>query len=231
MIDEIISYLKNLKFNYRLYVTITKNNLDNNIIQKLKNFKNDVNIIEVKNKGVDVGAFLETLKQIDKSTDLILKIHTKKGIGSIENPSLSVKRKGIENTIKQANAWFHNLMRGVLKNENQVLKILDSFEKNKKIGMVGFRLYNSIGLNKFEIIKLMDKIKIEKKFVGHNFIGGTMFWVRYSILEKYLTTEIIDFLLNQMKDGYVIEPSTQHALERIFGYMIYQENQEIVVID
>lgn len=231
MVDDIINYLKNIDFNYKLYVSIVENQYNQKDILKLKNFKKDVVIIHVKNRGVDVGGFLNTLKHLDRDTDLILKIHTKKGIGSEKNPSNAVKQKGYDLAVKQANNWFHNLMRGVLNNKNQVNNIINTFKTNSKCGMVGFKLYQSLGPNKKEIITLLDKMNISHKFIGGDFIGGTMFWVRYKIIKNYLTDDMIDVLLNEMKEGYILEPSVQHALERIFGYMVNQENQEILIVN
>lgn len=231
MIDDIIGYLKNIDFNYKLYVSVIENQFNQSDFLKLKNFKKDVIIIYVKNKGVDVGGFLNTLKHVDNDTDLILKIHTKKGIGSEQTPSSAVKRKGYDWTIKYSKMWFNDLMKGVLGDKNQVKKILSSFETNPKCGMIGYKLCKTLGPNKEDIVKLLDKMNMSHNLIGSNFIGGNMFWVRYETIKKYLTDDIIDSLLNEMKDGYVIEPSTQHALERIFGYIVYHNNQEIIVVN
>jgi lipopolysaccharide biosynthesis protein len=67
--------------------------------------------------------------------------------------------------------------------------------------------------------------------MGGDFIGGTIFWVRYDVLEKYLTNDNIDITLKNMQNGYVLEPSPQHAMERIFGYMVTNENKKIMAIN
>jgi len=219
-----------LKHPFKLYVNLTEGNYDDSIIQKIKEYHEDSVIIISENKGVDIGGFLNTLKVIDKDTDLILKIHTKKGIGSSENPSASVRRRGLEYTTRISRGWFNNLMGGVLKDETFVNNVLNKFETDQTCGMVGFRLYDSYAINKSEIIRLFPLFKMNEQAFNYKFIGGTMFWVRYSIINKYFTDEVIDFILRNTKPGYVIEPSISHAVERILGYIVQQENQNIVVM-
>ena len=80
-------------------------------------------------------------------------------------------------------------------------------------------------------LKILNLININKNLIGGDFIGGTIFWVKYDILKKYLTDKTIDTILESMSDGYVIEPSPQHAMERIFGYMVKSEGKDIKVIN
>ena len=41
--------------------------------------------------------------------------------------------------------------------------------------------------------------------------------------------EIIDKILNNSPEGYVSEPSINHAMERVFGSIVYLENQSIII--
>ena len=231
MFEQIVPYLNNLKHPYKLYINLCYGEYNKEQVDLIYNYKPDA-IIDVSiNKGVDVGGFLNTFKKIDTDTDLIIKIHTKKGIGSESVQSNSVKRNGLTVAMKSANRWFHNMMVGVLKDDNSVNKIINEFKTNQKCGMVGFKLFDSIGPNKNEIIKILNLININKNLIGGDFIGGTIFWVKYDILKKYLTDKTIDTILESMSDGYVIEPSPQHAMERIFGYMVKSEGKDIKVIN
>lgn len=230
MFDIITSYLNNLKHPYKLYITLTNGFYNNSDIEKIKNYKPDSKIIFVENKGVDIGAFLKTIPEIDNDTDLILKLHTKKGVGSKENPSLVLKKIGENACINHSRDWFHNLLKGVLSDEKKVNSILERFSKDKQCGMVGFRLYNNSSVNKNEILKLSHLFGIDESYLNNHFIGGTMFWVRFEILKKYFTPEVINKIMENTNPGYVSEPSTMHAIERIFGYLISKENKSIVVI-
>ena len=63
------------------------------------------------------------------------------------------------------------------------------------------------------------------------FVGGTIFWVRKDILDKYFTNKEIDYLLSLLSNGYSHEPSYAHAMERAFAYFVYHQNSELFVID
>ena len=198
---------------------------------KILNFKNDSIILMSPNIGVDIGAFLNTYKHVDSDVDLILKIHTKKGLGGIKNPSLVSKRFGHNEAIKIGDKWFNQLMVGVLNTEDQVSRIIEEFKKNDKCGMVGFMGHENFSHNLNEMIKLFPILKIPKHIENTKFVGGTIFWVRNDILKKYLNNETIDSLLVNLPHGYVHEPSPNHAMERIFGSMVYNENKELLIIN
>ena len=61
-----------------------------------------------------------------------------------------------------------------------------------------------------------------------SFVGGTIFWVRGDILREYLTKDNINLLLDLLPEGYHNEPSYNHALERLFGMMVYNEKKKII---
>ena len=231
MFNDIVNYLNNLKHPYDLYVSLVNGFFEQDIINKIKSFKSDVKIIFVENKGVDIGGFLNCLKVIDNDTDLILKLHTKKGIGLPEKPSIPVKRKGMEWSLHSGREWFNGLMRGVLLDEKKVDRIIHKFETDKKCGMVGYKIFNSLNGSENEILKLVDLFGLDNSCLKNNFIGGTMFWVRYSIVKKYFTPEVIEKILTLSPIGYYETPTSMHAVERIFGYIVSKENQEVIVVN
>jgi lipopolysaccharide biosynthesis protein len=210
-----------------------KRKYTNNILieDRIKKFKPNAKIISSPNKGVDIGGFLYTYKHVDPKTDLILKIHTKAGLGSTQTPSRGVLNKGIVAAKNSGNGWFKRLMDGVLLNELKVNNILNEFKHNPECGMVGFKQYNNFSTN----IKEMNSIfRIFNTPNNHNncfFVGGTVFWVRNSVLKKYLTPNNIDKILTTLPSGYVYEPSPNHAMERIFGCLVYKEKQKLIVIN
>ena len=230
MLDEILSYLKNLNYPYDLYVSLVKGFYNSDVVEKLKKINNNVKIVIVENKGVDIGGFLNCLKVIDQNTDLILKLHTKKGIGLPERPSIPVTRKGMDWAILHGKIWFDGLIKGVLSDENKVDRIIDRFKNDKKCGMVGYKIHNSLNGCDKEIVKLIDLINLKNECMKNNFIGGTIFWVRYDIIKKYFTPEVIDTLLDLSPYGYSEVPTPMHAVERIFGYIVANENQEVIVV-
>jgi lipopolysaccharide biosynthesis protein len=228
MWDEICKYLNNIPSPYELHVNMVKN--DQKIIDKIIKYKKNTKFTTSPNKGMDIGGFLYSYKNVSEDIDLVLKIHTKKGLGDEKNPSNSLKRFGIDEAKRIGNRWFLNLMNGVLRNKNQVNNIILEFKNNKKCGMSGFKLYDNFDKNLKEMEKIFPLFKIKSLPNGSKFIGGTMFWVDNKSLKKYLTNKKIDELLNILPNGYVREPSPNHAMERIFGCFIYNEKKEVKVI-
>jgi lipopolysaccharide biosynthesis protein len=231
MFNDIVNYLNNLKHPYKLYITLVNGYYTNDIIEKIKKYKSDEVILFVENKGVDIGGFLNCLKVIDNDTDLVLKIHTKKGIGLPNSPSLRVKRSGIDVSISHGRQWFHGLMKGVLMDEDKVNRILNKFKIDNNCGMVGYKLYNNSSVNKNNIVKLLPLFGLDSTYLDKNFIGGTIFWVRYGIIKKYFTENVINQIMNNTQPGYIIEPSTMHAVERILGYIVAKENKNVITVD
>lgn len=231
MLDTMIAYLNNLKHPFKLYVTLTNGYHNQEDIKRILNYKPDAKVYTIENKGVDLGGFFRTLKEIDHDTDLILKLHTKKGIGLPENPSAFVRKKGMEVSLSHNRQWFHGLMKGVLSDEGRVNRIIDRFKNDKSCGMVGYKLYNNSNINRNEILKICPLFGLNDSFLDKNFIGGTIFWVRYSIIKKYFTENVINHLMNNTHHGYVIEPSTMHAVERVLGYVVLKENQNVITVE
>jgi lipopolysaccharide biosynthesis protein len=73
-------------------------------------------------------------------------------------------------------------------------------------------------------------MKVQTDLKGHQFVGGTIFWVRNDILKKYLTQSVINKILTNSPEGYVHEPSINHAMERIFGSLVSLENKKLIVL-
>ena len=217
-----------LKFGIRENRNYKQSQID--VINKIKLFNNNSVIIKSPNRGMDIGGFLHTYKQVDVDTDIILKIHTKKGLGDALNPSNSLIRHGVDKAKKIGEDWFKNLMNGVLKNKNQVNNIINEFTLNPKCGMVGFKLYNNYSVNIKEMEKIYNLINLHPKEDDPFFIGGTTFWVSNVVMKKYFTNENIDKILNILPYGYVHEPSPNHAMERIFGCFVYNDQKEIKII-
>ena len=200
------------------------------VVNKIKEFKDDTLIIKSPNKGMDIGGFLYTYKHVDKDTDIILKLHTKKGLGGNDNRSNMVLKFGEDQAKRIGERWFTSLMNGVLKNKNQVNKIINEFKENPKCGMVGFKLNNNFHKNIKEIKNLYPFFNMKEMPTDPYFVGGTSFWVSNEIMKKYFTDEIIDKLTEILPEGYVSEPSPNHAMERIFGCVVYNEEKEIKII-
>lgn len=223
MWEDISNYLDNITISYTLYVNIVTDNSE--IINKIKKYKNDVTITISPNVGMDIGGFLYSYKNISDDTDLVLKIHTKKGLGGEKVLSDSVKKFGVTKAERIGKEWFSNLMDGVLKNENYVNNVISEFKTDENCGMIGFKSYNNFEYNLTHMNDLFNLWDVYKLPIDSKFVGGTIFWVRNNILKKYLTSKNIDNIIKILPSGYVCEPSYNHAMERIFGCFVYFENK------
>ncbi len=173
-------------------------------------------VFMVENKGLDIGSFLKVIGyffRFGKEYDLILKLHSKKSIHTCG------KLKGED--------WRKELYQPLLEN---VSGLLNFMEKNHEIGMIGSKQHMSDfeGENRPAINYLENLLNIE---APHKiFVGGTMFWIRFSILKAYLTPKLIEEIADRLEEGYFTDyemPRYTHAMERIFGYMI-SDNRKVI---
>lgn len=231
LLEKIVKHTKNIKVPFKTYVNLVEDRFDQSTIDNLNSEFSDLVIIISPNRGVDIGGFLNLLRKVDDDTDLLLKIHTKVGIGSTECRSRAALMSGIDQAARQASNWFDMLMNGVAGSEEQVENILELFQNDPDCGMVGFRLHDNFSPNENEIIKLFPHFGLDHSVFDYKFVGGTIFWCRYHILRKYFTDKVISIILEKMPTGYVPEPSINHALERIFGYIIQKDGKYIQVAD
>ena len=229
MIDEISYYLNNLQHEYDLYISLTKN-YPISFLNNLKKINTKTEIVFVKNVGMDIGGFLQVYRDIRDSYDLILKIHTKKCLGSSTKPSKYLIKHGMDSSIKKGKIWFVELMQGVLGNKQQVDSIINELITNDNCGMVGTMKKKNFSININNMNEVFGWMKVSPNISDHEFIGGTIFWVKNDILKKYLTVEIIDKIIESSPDGYCYEPSINHAMERIFGSLVYMESKKIYTL-
>jgi lipopolysaccharide biosynthesis protein len=231
MWDEMCGYLNNLDYDYDLYVNLVDGFYEPEIFDKINKYKVS-KIITSPNKGVDVGGFLRLYKILDSDYDLILKLHTKKSLGLSDKPSDYVRVYGFDSAKIKGTEWFHRLMNGVLGSKEQVRDIVDIMNEDMFV-MSGLDTEKYVGPNIQHLNDLANKLSLIVEYENVNaknfrFVGGTIFWVKNYILKKYLTDKMIDELLEILPNGYQNEPSYNHALERLFGLMVYNEKKKII---
>lgn len=230
MWDDIKNRLTNIPNDYTLYVNLVDGFYDETIIDKIKKFKQDTIIVKSENKGVAIGGFLKMIKLV-KDSDLLLLLHTKKSIGLPNKPSDMVRVYGMESAIQRGLDWHNKIMDGILKDKQQVNEIIDRFKFDDMCGMVGYsNNQNYVGPNEFIVREMVKLLKLNNDVYGSVFVDGAMFWVRFDIIKKYFTDDIIDYVMDMTPDGYLNEPSINHAIERIMGYIINNEKKKIIVI-
>ena len=247
MWDDIKSYLSNLEdYEYKLCVNLVEGNYDESIIEDIDNFKDDniPTLITISpNTGVDIGGFLYPYREIKDDYEYILKIHTKKSLGTINKPSDFVKVHGRLKALSEGKVWFTRLMGSVLGSKDRVKEIIDTFDRDEKCGMIGLDKENYVGPNSQLLSLVCNKLSLPLELHSEThkhpfaiflknayFVGGTMFWVRNSTLRKYLTDSLIETLLVSLPKGYQNEPSPNHVMERVFGVMVYNDDKKIITL-
>jgi rhamnosyltransferase len=230
MFDDISKYLDNIKFNYDLFVGLVDGFYEESIKEKILSYKPDTKIIIVQNIGMDIGGFLQVYKHVGFDYSLVLKLHTKKGVGAKDKPKGSVIKFGYEEAAKIGHRWYETMMNYVLGSESKIETILKKFKRDPKCGMVGHKLYNNYNANISIMKSLFPLFGITNITPNMYFIGGTIFWFRNGVFKKYFTDEVIDYLLSISPQGYVQEPSINHAIERLFGIIVYSDDMEVKVV-
>ena len=136
------------------------------------------------NFGFDIGSFFTILnicKQNNYEFDYVIKIHTK---------TSDIERE--------------KLLNPLLGSINRIKIILDILN-DEKIGLIGSRLttfYNYDKLlihNENHLKYLLKKYKISKNYnESIQFIGGTMFWIKYDVLKKIFWDYDFNNIINEL---------------------------------
>lgn len=169
-------------------------------------------ILELANKGTDNGPFLnclELIRNLKQDYDYLIKLHTKKSLlGSSE--------------MWLAKVWRQELIQPILGSPQAVENCLRIFENDPLIGMLGAKKHitNHISTNGKLVTQYQKRWQIPKMGL---FVGGNMFWAKYSIFKNLLRDVDIPAAYSELETGYVTDRqqgTRTHALERIWGYAV-----------
>ena len=219
LLEEFVRYLKNISWDYDLYISATKENVDLIRDYLSQNLKKNPEILVFENKGRDIGPFIEIYKEKLKAYDLALKIHTKK---SSHNYNLR--------------NWREFLLNNLLGSSEIIDSIISEFVDDQKLGMIfpvphpylvhiGFD--KGWGKNDYKLaLKLGLNIDFEKyKKSNFDFPAGSMFWFRpeaFNLIREALLTN------SDFEQGLNKEDSTlAHVAERVFGIVPVEAGYDI----
>lgn len=233
MWESVLTYIENIKHDFDLYITLT-NNKEEHIINDIKDkIMNSVygdkvkNIFVLNNKGMDIGPFLYVMSYLVKNNinyDLLLKIHTKKSIH--EGRSAQIGKM-----------WNDELYNSILGTSDKVDGIINIFDKNEDIGVVGSKkwlinrnhpgfYYNHNYINYF-----IEKFNIKTKMENMVFIGGTMFWSNYNVLFNFFKQYDPLLIMDELEEGAItdsVQSRKTHSIERIIGLVYLDDNKKII---
>lgn len=224
---QLVSLLKNIPLSFDLYVSLVKGREKNNSTKEfISTHFPTTKFIEVPNKGKDIGGKLTMFKYLLKKGyhyDYMLLLHDKMSPHS---------------TVVSGESWRNNLLNGIL-SHNALKNGFRILEQDKEI--VGFgsarwlrggptTLVSMVGPRAAVsyISKTLDRLG-RKKPTHFGFIGGTMFWCRYSSMMTFWSIDTIDKVLSNLEKGDVREPSYTHAMERILGMILTSYNHKTLL--
>ncbi len=216
LLPEILRHLLFIPYRYSLYFTVSEENKPS-LLELLQPIKIDYEVVVCHSSGYDLTPFLDRLPDLQaKNIDLVCKIHTKKGKANLEN-----RIGGIENI------WFDMLIDPLLGSAQTVQKIVQTFESNPDVGMIGpAALYKSAQALMYgndvaaaRLLNVLDDGCDPAQEWG--FFAGSMFWARMSIFQPVV--EKRPLLDEQLQDDQTMKTGTLcsvfHAMERVLGIL------------
>lgn len=226
--EKMSSYIENVKtvfLNITIIFTINEHSTFEPTI--LKDFP-DAIVIKVENKGTDNYPFLLSIRHLrthNITTDFILKLHTKES----SNPT--------EGCVD----WKDDLITPIV-DHNNLTVLQHYFKKMDNIGYVASQkcvLPKNYDLDFSSNIKgvnqLIEKFPhLEKNWTDFN--GGNMFWISNNVLTKYLTEDLIDYLIDNFLVGRkppcnLTDPGIyiEYLCERLFTGVFCYDSKNILV--
>lgn len=220
LLSYCVDYISNIPENADVYVTVPSEKMKTLAEQEFSRLNNQVEIIQIQNRGRDVSALLVATKSFIMNYDYACFMHDKKVM------QLKPETIGYGFSYK----CFENL----LASKEFVENVIDTFDKNPRLGMLMppppnhgdyyITLAWEWGENYKNTKKLAEKLGItvpiceEKEPIAPL---GTMFWFRPKAMKLL-------FDQNWQYEDFPKEPNRTdgtllHAVERIYSYTVQQE--------
>ncbi|MFH8120273.1 MAG: rhamnan synthesis F family protein, partial [Candidatus Aenigmatarchaeota archaeon] len=223
LLEEILKYLSNLKYQFSLYITCPKDKKDilsKYYIKERLKFANEIEIIPVENRGRNFAPLLISLRKKLKDCDYILHIHTKKSLY----------------TGSEQEGWRKHLLDHLIGSEEIVNNIINLLEKTK-VGFIAPKTYPGLPYwahdwlsNKIACKNLSERIGIpldSSKYA--DFSVGSMFWCKRDAIRQLFDA---DFDIYEFPEEPIPPDGTIcHAIERCFGEVVRYNGYEFAEID
>ena len=206
-VPECLAYLRNIPFDFDLFVTTSLEEGDSSVEAVRTRFPS-AKIFRFPNYGADIGPFLELISTL-KTYPVVGKIHTKRNVG------------------KWGSSWRDLLMNSVLASPEYVRDVIGRFKENRNLGLVCSReLYKLGSANSIaETRAVTDSIARDIGLDQHlekdwSFVAGTMFWIRPQYLlglARYMC-DSEGYSARFRRDGAI-----EHGVERAIGLALWQD--------
>ena len=179
LFDELYAYLQNLNkagYKYDMYVAVP---FGGDITTLRKYWPNAV-VTTHENRGFDIASFFSLCQLIRrKKYDFVLKLHTKSDTN-----------------------WRKSLIEPLLGTPSKAKAALEAF-KDPNVGMVGSRQWTipmgvHWGIYQHHIVDICRQWQVP--LVPCQFIGGTVFWVRWSLFSEAMTKVDLEQVITTTND-------------------------------
>lgn len=207
---DLAGVLRRLAVPFELIVTTTPGR--ERLMEAIRREFPHAEIEVMENRGRDVQPFLTLLERgrLDRYR-YVCKVHGKK--------SSDGGRKSYMGSL-----WRRRLLFDLLAAPGLAQEIIDAFERNPSIGMVGPRAFRlpsetyseelSWSINKDQVLQLGEKMGIPADRFRLDFFGGTMFWVRPEALAPLRQLHLAEAF---QEERGLLDGGLEHASERLFG--------------
>jgi len=207
---DIAEVLKRVGLSFDLIVTTVPGR--ERLIEAVRRDFPHADIETMENRGRDVRPFLVLLErgQLDRYR-YVCKVHGKK--------SSDGGRKSHMGAL-----WRRRLLLDVLAAPSLADAIVERFERDPSIGMIGprvFRLPSKLysedrcwSINRPMVLKLAARMGVPAERFQLDFFGGTMFWVRPEALCPLRELSLADAF---PEESGVLDGGIEHATERLFA--------------
>lgn len=216
MWDELKLYLDNLRGDFDLFISIPNSaNVD---IELFTAYHRDTYIYRCNNRGRDVAPFLAMYTvALRHQYEQALKLHTKKS-----------KHR------QDGDIWRTDLYQKLLGTPELIQTIVQTFDKDlaHRLGtiapaghVVSSEYY--LASNQENIEKLARRANLNYFGDEFRFVAGSMFWFR---MESFLPLSALHLENDDFEpENGQVDGTLAHALERIFGMLIYKTGYQIYV--
>jgi glycosyltransferase involved in cell wall biosynthesis len=215
---ELSHYLRNIEHTFDLYVTAPASIIDD-LRSLIDNLFPTRKLRIVDNVGNDVAPFLDIVRELDKAGyDIVCKLHTKRDHEQYKDN------------------WRLCLLEGVLGSKKIVNEIIQAFENDSSISLIGPALtFVSTGMTIYDAgDKLRSIVSLLASSVGKikdwGFFAGTMYWAKVSmfrpLFDETLKTKLT---FTESKSGELV--GSAHLYERLFGLLPLIMGHKIALVD
>ena len=190
------------------------------IIESIKESFDNAYFLVTPNLGKDIGgklALIDLYLFLGIKSSYIVMLHDKQSLHSVYGES-----------------WKSELFK--VFDVNNLPKILDLF-RDPAVGIVGTKKWivneYDAGTDNFINNDQMSK-KLCKRFhisiQNYDFIGGTMFWIRSSVIEKFFRKNDPILIRGELESGNVMDShgeSLTHTWERMFSWIAANDGYRV----